>query len=1021
MGVYLAFNKRNAQPEFTVAASISGTAEVGQTLTCSYAVAKARPQNVTVRWYRHSADDGSDPDGELIGTGLTHQVAAGSVLFYLRCAVDATNPAGTTTSYSAYTAQVPAVDEVVPPTDITLSQTSISDAAAVGAVVATISSDGDGPLTYTKTADPDSKFTVSGNQLLLAVAVDNGVAASHSVTLRATNSAGYVDETFTISVLDSAGDFAVSPVLSMDQGARRYDSGTSQYLFDWNAGEYVQVDFEVTAGAPTVQWFYFTNPADIDGTKVNISAGAVAPNALLPVSAPNAYQAAYFMDVATFGGANANTRYIGCDVTIGSTTERATRTTSAIGGILGTPISAATFGSGAYWLPAANTQYYLTEDLTCDRSGFMFSKVGQTLNLNGHTLTYSNAPVLTLTNHSFEIGSGTTAEGWDFSNAGSTGAQIHAPADAEEAYSLSQLVDGAKSLKFTNTTASGYVESTSTVSVSAGKTHLVSVHGTYGGYDVSNPGVVMYVEVRDSADDSLLTRAEYSGTQSRYMWQFVSSFAVGGSDRDIYVRLGIEGHASATQPVYFDYVTIEQTGMCAAYAGYWVSSMNSDFATTQGALTPGGDEPCIKNGNIVQGQPHYKGHAIDIFNPWPNWQRALTSRVSVTVSGNSAHAIRQRESNSGRRHTVQHSTFTSNARFVSNRDAFDGAIIINLRGPVIRYNEFRNGPHAGVFVNPTTFGDGYPIGSTIYGNRFYMKDRVSNAFAIAGGRAATVYDNQVFNGQGEYHGRGIAVEAGYSADKKTLIHHNYVEVQQVGSRQEYGNQTPPGNFAGAYAIQVESEAGGIDGYVEIYGNTLKAYATEQQAFAVRLNMGEFTPLTGVKIYNNDIHVIAAGGYGRGAAFKVLNINSGVEIYDNNVYTNDALINLDGPSDITMTGMYLDAQNTLSGATPVTDTMYWPPWSPATSYTAYYGDASSSTNAVQRSADITDDDPDAGTQLWQNQNSHTSGASFTSAEAAAHWALIECAVICTGTTYAGTASEDYIDNRAATNRIATSFS
>ncbi len=101
----------------------------------------------------------------------------------------------------------------VAPTDITLSASSISESASVGSVVATISSDGTAPVTFSEIADPDGKFTVSGTQLQLAAALDYATATSHSVTIRATNAAGNFDEQFTITVTEAAAlgspEFAV--------------------------------------------------------------------------------------------------------------------------------------------------------------------------------------------------------------------------------------------------------------------------------------------------------------------------------------------------------------------------------------------------------------------------------------------------------------------------------------------------------------------------------------------------------------------------------------------------------------------------------------------------------------------------------------------------------------------------------------------------------------------------------------------------------------------------------------------
>lgn len=87
---------------------------------------------------------------------------------------------------------------------ILLTASSISEAAVSGSTVGVLSvANGTGTYTFTETADPDSKFAVSGANLNTAAALDFATASSHSVTISATNG---VDDpivrTFTITVLE---------------------------------------------------------------------------------------------------------------------------------------------------------------------------------------------------------------------------------------------------------------------------------------------------------------------------------------------------------------------------------------------------------------------------------------------------------------------------------------------------------------------------------------------------------------------------------------------------------------------------------------------------------------------------------------------------------------------------------------------------------------------------------------------------------------------------------------------------
>lgn len=87
---------------------------------------------------------------------------------------------------------------------IQLSNASIPESAASGSQVGVLSvSNGTGTWSFTKTADPDSKFAVSGANLNLAAAVDFETKTSHSVTIQAANGTDTISRTFSISVANA--------------------------------------------------------------------------------------------------------------------------------------------------------------------------------------------------------------------------------------------------------------------------------------------------------------------------------------------------------------------------------------------------------------------------------------------------------------------------------------------------------------------------------------------------------------------------------------------------------------------------------------------------------------------------------------------------------------------------------------------------------------------------------------------------------------------------------------------------
>lgn len=89
---------------------------------------------------------------------------------------------------------------------VQLSATSIAESAEIGTIIGVLSVSNLGALTvsgYAITADPDSKFGIVADELVLDDAVDYETDTSHSVTIRATLSdASTVDRTFAITVTD---------------------------------------------------------------------------------------------------------------------------------------------------------------------------------------------------------------------------------------------------------------------------------------------------------------------------------------------------------------------------------------------------------------------------------------------------------------------------------------------------------------------------------------------------------------------------------------------------------------------------------------------------------------------------------------------------------------------------------------------------------------------------------------------------------------------------------------------------
>ncbi|MBB4042129.1 hypothetical protein GGR34_003814 [Microvirga flocculans] len=150
----------------------------------------------------------SDPDGkfEIIGNQL--RLKAGSSL---DCEAQSSHivtvrvtDQGGLTYDKAFTVTVTNVNEA--PTDIALSGATVSENAASGTVIGTLSAsdpDAGSTFTYAILNDPSGKFEVVGNQLRLKAGASFNYesASSHQLTVRVADQNGLVhDKTFTIAV-----------------------------------------------------------------------------------------------------------------------------------------------------------------------------------------------------------------------------------------------------------------------------------------------------------------------------------------------------------------------------------------------------------------------------------------------------------------------------------------------------------------------------------------------------------------------------------------------------------------------------------------------------------------------------------------------------------------------------------------------------------------------------------------------------------------------------------------------------
>lgn len=133
-----------------------------------------------------------------------------------------------------------------------LSASSVREDAALGSVVALISSDGSGkPAAYSITSDPDAKFSISGDELRLAAPLDHETGRAHSVTIRATNQAGSHSETFTITVVD-VSETTAPAVVTISASSVREDAAPGSVVAIISSDGSAPVTFTLTEPPGTI-------------------------------------------------------------------------------------------------------------------------------------------------------------------------------------------------------------------------------------------------------------------------------------------------------------------------------------------------------------------------------------------------------------------------------------------------------------------------------------------------------------------------------------------------------------------------------------------------------------------------------------------------------------------------------------------------------------------------------------------------------------------------------------------------
>lgn len=242
----------------------------------------------------------ADPDAKFTVSG--NQLLLGAAVDYETktshaVTIRATNASGTKDQAFTIT-----VLNVSAPTDIQLSGTTVAEDAALNTVIGTLTATSDLPVTFSKQADPDNKFTVVGTELRLNAALDREAAATHSVTIRATSAEGTYDEIFTITVTNIVeapvntvapaitGTTTVGSVLTASTGTWTSAAGALSYAYQWRRNG---VDIGgATASTYTLVGADETTTITVRVTATNVDGSTAATSAGVgPITAGGSYEA----------------------------------------------------------------------------------------------------------------------------------------------------------------------------------------------------------------------------------------------------------------------------------------------------------------------------------------------------------------------------------------------------------------------------------------------------------------------------------------------------------------------------------------------------------------------------------------------------------------------------------------------------------------------------------------------------------------------------------------------------------
>jgi len=492
-----------------------------------------------------------------------------------------------------------------------------------------------------------------------------------------------------------------------------------------------------------------------------------------------------------------------------------------------TPITQ-THITSPYYLDKANERYVLQNNVRADRTAFVITADGVTLDLGGNTVTYDDALPITVPNGDFEKGT----ENWDTSAAPDAkvvlGPYSHLPT-----YSTDHA------LSFPVPSRDQYVRTIGVVTLDPNQTYVLTaviqdmVSGP-GPLATNANGVHIYAQFEDRPD-VLADGVSITWRGSQYMEKI---FTTGSSPETHRIIAGVKGTTTVRDSgfVYIDNIKVQKWRSYGVLIGCteWQQT-NPNYVyypdiDTGRCISWGTTNTTVKNGTINQGQEG--GDRCNAVFVGAGGTGNEISNLNITVYGENAVNISNGSDGGGGLGKVHDNNLYNNVKQITSRDQFDGAVI--SWADEVYNNNIYSGVQNGIVQGSKNHGD-------VYGNHITLTSRYTNDFAIQlwNKSNSNIHDNVIDCGSGDNSCRGIAVAGGSSGIK---VYKNTITVQELPRNQEYDGC----EMAGAYGIQSETASN-----AEYYGNNVTANAASCQAYAFRANPGNDGTTMGSNIDAHD--------------------------------------------------------------------------------------------------------------------------------------------------------------------------